>query len=243
MYARGTLLLAVYGDEKRYNIICVPSTYILYRYTQFNVILLSVAIENCPSVAHTHIYARILASDCEMVHISVNGRSYIYIMNRPSSRRRRTFSSRIRQTARKRHYHFATPATTQPSCHPPHDSRPNRPYLHHAHAKRKSEVRLSNYCHNLSWPFSEQYLGPLQFFFALILSDAAAAVSPLDPAAAGNNGREQMVVFGVYYTILPSIGVCASIYIYINIYVCVCMCVCTHKQCVYGGCTRVENIT
>lgn len=98
-------VLAVYaGDEKRYNIICVPPIY-RYRYVQFNVILLSVAIENCPS-AYIHTYWHRTAK--WYIYQSTGARIYIYIMKRPSSRRRRTFSSRIRQTARKRQYQFAT---------------------------------------------------------------------------------------------------------------------------------------
>jgi len=193
-------------------------------------------------IAHpSHIHTHVLASDCKMVHISVNGRSYIYNEKTLLSSATYVFiknSANGSETAISI-CNAVNNSTTLPAI--PHTtSRPNRPSLHHAHAKRKSEVRLSNYCHNLSWPFSERYLGPLQFFFALILSDAAAAVSHLSTLQRrGTMVANRWRIWCILHNSALRRRLC--VYIYIYMFACMCVwCVCTHT---YGGGTRGENIT
>jgi hypothetical protein len=73
-----------------------------------------------------------------------------------------------------------------------------------------NEARLSNYCHNLSWPFSK-YLGP---FFHSYSPRPSVSHSPYHfPGGVRHGGVEQWSwtdgVYGVYYTILSSLHVWA----------------------------------
>jgi len=221
MCTRGTLLLAVYGDEKRYNIICVPSTYILYRYTQFNVILLSVSIENFPSVAHTHIYAHILASDCEMVHISVNGRSYIYNEKTLLSSATYVF---IKNSANGSETAISICNAVNNSTTLPSPTRQAALTDHPSTTltqRGKTKFVFRIIAITFLGPFRSGTWDRCSFFRSHSIRCCSSSLTSR-PRGGGEQWLRTDGVFGVYYTILPSVGVFASIYVYV--YVCVCEC-------------------
>lgn len=197
MYARDTLLLSVYEDEKRYNIICGPSTHILYRYTQFNVILLSVAIENCPSVAHTHIYARIGLRNCTYI----SQRVLVYIYDEKTLLSLATYVF-IKNSANGSETAISICNAVNNSTTLPSPTRQaaltNHPFTTHT-PRGNAKFVFRIIAITFLGPFRSGTWDRCSFFFGLLLSDAAAAVSPLDPAAAENNGCEQMAYL-VYIT-------------------------------------------
>lgn len=73
----------------------------------------------------------------------------------------------------------------------------------HTTSPHGNEARLSNYCHNLSWPFSE-YLGPFFRSYVLLRPSITLFLHTISPVACGTMVVNRWRVYGVYYTILPS---------------------------------------
>lgn len=77
-----------------------------------------------------------------------------------------------------------------------------------------NEARLTNYCHNLSRPFSE-YLGPFFRSYSQSLLSTSTRATTAVAAAARNNGRKQMA-YTVYITLVFLPSVCSSIGTYMR---------------------------